>query len=53
MFFYPFDWTFLILLRVLLLGQNRLRQVRVQPVQGTLSDHYHPRSRVVGLYFFR
>jgi len=83
MFFYPFDWTLLLLLPALFLGlyaQHRVRSayvkysrvpassrlsgaevaamllrrnhpgtVDVKPVPGTLSDHYDPRTRVVGL----
>lgn len=83
MFFYPFDWTFLILIPAfvlalyaqhkvrstyakylkvpasgsytgrevaeLLLNQNQLGEVKVEPVAGSLSDHYDPRKRRVGL----
>jgi Zn-dependent membrane protease YugP len=81
--FYPFDWTFVLLLPGLILGlyaqhrvkstftkfskvrasagvtggdvaamllrQNQLGGVKVAPVRGTLSDHYDPRGKVVGL----
>jgi Zn-dependent membrane protease YugP len=83
MFFYPFDWTFLILIPAfvlaiyaqskvrstyskyskvpasgrltgrevaeMLLNQNQLSEVKVEPVAGSLSDHYDPRKRSVGL----
>jgi Zn-dependent membrane protease YugP len=83
MFFYPFDWTFFILIPALilafyaqskvrstyarysrvptsgrltgrevaelLLNQNQLSEVKVEPVGGTLSDHYDPRKRRLGL----
>lgn len=83
MAFYPFDWTFVILIPALVLGiyaqhrvrsayvkysriaasaglaghevaslllrQNQLGDVKVRPVDGTLSDHYDPRARTVAL----